>query len=88
MADYINRERLYPFVARCRGIVVFNAVAAMEAIDNLPPDDLELVHHGRWLKNQRFKQKSRKCSECGFDSEFEFNFCPNCGAHMHGGGDG
>lgn len=41
-----------------------------------------LVVHGRWLKNTRFNQKRRKCSECGFDSDFKFNFCPYCGAQM------
>lgn len=45
-------------------------------------EDVAPVVHGRWLKNERFKQKRRKCSECGFDSDFEFNFCPNCGARM------
>lgn len=55
-----------------------------------PPNDpltLEHIRHGRWLKNTRFKQERRKCSECGFDSAFEFNFCPNFGAQMDLTGD-
>lgn len=58
-------------------------------LDNHPNDPLTLEHirHGRWLKNTRFKQERRACSECGFDSAFEFNFCPNCGAQMDLTGD-
>lgn len=66
------------------------AISVLRTQADMSPNDpltLEHIRHGRWMKNTRFKQKRRKCSECGFDSEFEFNFCPNCGAQMDLTGD-
>lgn len=48
MAEYINRDRLYKFVATCKGLIVVNHVAATEAIDNLLADAVAPVRHGRW----------------------------------------
>lgn len=44
--------------------------------------EAERMVHGRWLRNTRFKERRLKCSECGFDSDYGFNFCPYCGAQM------
>ena len=86
MSKYIEREKIGKMIDRCKGLIVINAVDVSAAIDELPAADVAPVVHGRWLKNTRFKEKRRKCSECGFHSEFEFNYCPNCGAKMDGEG--
>ena len=48
-------------------------------------DKDELVRHGRWMY-------PFYCSVCGFEpdysSDLTYNYCPDCGAKMVGGGDG
>ena len=45
----------------------------------------------KWISLDDFRGKYNtcgyKCSECGEHSEYEENFCPNCGADMRGRGD-
>lgn len=78
MDEYIKRNSLFEKMQE-RDLCL--CVSESDIMDT-PAEDVAPVVHGRWLKNERFKQKRRKCSECGFDSDFEFNFCPNCGARM------
>lgn len=85
MGEYINKNLAISELLDCKLAGSSGMIFASEALKKLvdvPAEDVEPVIHGRWLKNTRFKEKRRKCSECGFDSEFEFNFCPNCGAKM------
>lgn len=35
--------------------------------------------HGFWKYDGQFYYK---CSECGYNASFKFNFCPNCGVNM------
>lgn len=41
---------------------------------------------GQWISLDDFRGKYNtcgyKCSECGEHSEYEENYCPNCGADM------
>jgi hypothetical protein len=38
---------------------------------------------GRWQYNNKIGTfKIFTCDQCGWNSEAEFNFCPNCGAKM------
>ena len=52
-------------------------------IDKLPTVDAVEVVHGRWVF---YCKDYSKCSQCGFGrnikSQFGWNYCPNCGAHM------
>lgn len=44
------------------------------------PEDVQPVKHGRWKWSE-----GGQCSECGFhNSNFGYNYCPNCGAIMDG----
>lgn len=81
MDEYIEREAAIK--AAC-GAVWFGGggPSVTAAINQIPAADVAPVRHGRWLKNTRFKQNPWKCSECGFDPKFRFNFCPNCGVKM------
>ena len=43
---------------------------------------------GKWISLDDFRGKYNtngyKCSECGEQSDYEENYCPNCGADMRG----
>lgn len=42
------------------------------------------VKHGKWIK----RRNERTCSKCRFiyyNSNDDFNYCPNCGTDMQGG---
>ena len=57
-------------------------VAYMDDIDALPTAEPE-KKTGKWEENNNIGTfKDFTCSECGWDSEGAFNFCPNCGAEM------
>lgn len=54
-------------------------------IDNLPSAERK---RGEWIFNPSDAIEAMftkpKCSECGFESADNGNFCPNCGADMGG----
>ena len=54
-----------------------------ERIRVLPPAERK---KGRWISLDDFRGKYNdrgyKCSECDEHSDYEENFCPNCGADM------
>lgn len=56
-----------------------------EVIAKLPTVEAKPVVHGEWMEaigeNYWFDYT---CSICGELEEFEYNFCPNCGADMRG----
>lgn len=61
---------------------------AMDFIDAIPATDVQLVKHGRWIwdSNAPYREHGAyKCSNCDGHSDFEENYCPNCGARMDGG---
>lgn len=39
---------------------------------------------GKWLELDFTEAGEYKCDQCGRLSDFEENFCPNCGADMRG----
>ena len=58
---------------------------AMNAIDEMPNEDVVPVKHGRWI-NENFYTR---CSACGnmaiydkYGQEVESDYCPRCGAKM------
>ena len=64
-----------------------------EFIDNAPTIDAEPVRHGRWLYNSyptvwygHGEPPEWVCSECEERAYNTYDYCPNCGAKMDGGG--
>ena len=57
-------------------------------INDAPTIEAEPVRHGRWEEYQ--VPHIVCCSECdwGTGVQDKYNYCPNCGAKMDGGGDG
>ena len=55
-------------------------------VDGFPTADVAEVKHGKWI-DETFKpwglvHHPYKCNQCGERSEFDSNYCPNCGARM------
>lgn len=40
------------------------------------------VKHGRWEETTTEDPCYYRCSECGRQTDDEYNYCPNCGARM------
>jgi len=51
---------------------------AVDTLEKLPSAQPK---HGKWNK---IHWKAFRCSECNRLSEYNTNFCPNCGAKMEG----
>lgn len=71
-------------------IGVFTRKSIEQIVSNIPAADIAEVRHGRWIEYPRAHYF--KCSECKYTVPYrkavlvngsrEYNYCPNCGAHM------
>ena len=90
MAEYIERENaiawFMPYAHVGESIdadVVISDIKGMKAADVAP------VVHGRWVPTKApFMNECKDCSVCGYRTVWghRYNYCPNCGAKMDGGG--
>lgn len=79
MDEYIKREDALRY-AQWEG-----AYKVEQYIEELPPEDVQPVKHGRWIWDSNAPHREHgayKCSNCGCHSDFEENYCYNCGARM------
>ena len=79
IADYVEFDEDYGVLFRAP--LVDATVRAVKALR-------EEVVHGRWTYTDGEYEIYMICSECGWDSDFRTNYCPNCGAKMDGDGNG
>jgi hypothetical protein len=92
MAEYISREgaieRIQPHVkpTSVYGEGYMQAIEhAVEILSLMPAADVQPVKRGRWIwdSNAPYREHGAyKCSNCGCHSDFEENYCYNCGARM------
>lgn len=87
MAEYIEREKVTELIDYFQEDY-FEAEAyyglLKEDFMQLPSADVAPVVHGQWKWSE-----GGQCSECGFhNSNFGYNYCPNCGARMDGENNG
>ena len=57
---------------------------AYDIIENMPSAEPE-PKKGEWIVKEEDWRKQLdwdECSECGFATTRQYNFCPNCGAEM------
>lgn len=63
-------------------------IEVREEFDKLPAADVKPVVRGKWTKQPKdFDMCGVEyfaCSQCGFECQLTYNFCPNCGADMRG----
>ena len=81
MAEYIDREKLdFLNDFRIDG-GKYAGLRLDDVFDELATTDVAPVVHAKWI-NAEYET----CSVCGYvidgDHEFDFNYCPCCGAKM------
>lgn len=59
----------------------FNRVIE-ETVAEMKSDGWQKVRHGRWEETTTEDPCYYRCSECGRQTDDEYNYCPNCGASM------
>ena len=103
MAKYINREELVEWLKRiplkdlsdgrglCRIIMEEDFKRAIRTIPDGTIIDVAPVVHGRWIEKEKYTfGVMYDCSICDnriLDTGHSWNYCPNCGAKMDGGGE-
>jgi hypothetical protein len=91
MAEYIEREALIAAIENdCPEMVNYSKREAIDCIKAEPAADVVEVKHGRWIWDEHpgeyLEEEYCSCPFCGKDSDWEHNFCPNCGADMREAG--
>ena len=64
---------------------LIEAYSAIDDLMEIPPADVAPVRHGRWIASH---DEFCACSICKYPVYVGWNrtnYCPNCGAKMHGG---
>lgn len=103
MAKYIEREELVEWLKRiplkdlsdglglCRVIMEEDFKRAIRTIPDGTIIDVAPVVHGRWIEQETYTFGTMyDCSICDariLDNGHSWNYCPNCGAKMEGGGE-
>lgn len=96
MSDLIRREDVNDLIKQicdaCGEGEKYNGVMCrccrfddfIGVVDNIPSADPERKK-GNWIVKEEDWRKQLEwdeCSECGFATTKQYNFCPNCGADM------
>ena len=86
---YIEKEKLMElsqdittFDYETKSFGCFSGVSD-EDIAKTPTEDVVEVKHGEWRENKT-EYMLYGCSNCDCRVDYEFNYCPNCGAKMDG----
>ena len=100
--EYIEREAAKRAIMWCEDENNFDfsqgLIAAEDTLDNIPAADVAPVRHGRWIEREdmNYGWNIWECSACreefcveeGTPKDYEYNYCPNCGARMDGDSNG
>ena len=88
--EYISREEAKAKI-REKFKKLADRIEVNEVLNSIPAADVQPVRHGRWIKTigENGVTSACRCNLCGFeDNRYSlFNYCPNCGAKMDGGGE-
>jgi hypothetical protein len=89
--DYIKKEPIVEFITKGLNnpdktkAYGYDAIEILKEIEYAPEADVEEVKHAFWRENKT-EYMLYGCSNCDCRVDYEFNYCPNCGAKMDGGG--
>lgn len=95
MNEYISKHEAYTMMKDLEAAYIYPPVkeayaTAARRIDQIRPADVQPIKHGRWTWDSNAPHREHgayKCSNCGCHSDFEENYCYNCGARMIKDGD-
>lgn len=97
MAEYIEREAVLalkkPFPTSKDSVTLYQQYfISPTAVEKIPAADVAPVRHGRWIKYAPDNSDMMTCSECEKywildGDQYDFRYCPNCGARMDGDGE-
>lgn len=91
MNNYVNVDILKANIAYNYQIYTFDyETAVLEAFDDTPIEDVELIRHGHWIRMAAPTWEGHHwcCSECGghiitkYPDYPEDKYCKHCGAKM------
>lgn len=92
MAEYIEREAAIKEFSNNGSIFVYGqqqCKAIVSRLNVIPAADVQPVRHGRWMKTGDFSDEPIDwvvCDKCKAKiPDFDYSYCPNCGAKMDGG---
>lgn len=82
MSDYIKREDAISIIRRrCKKHTTI-CVATVTELQELPPADVRENVKGHWIDKSQGVWVVKQCSACNGICDYQFNFCPYCGAEM------
>lgn len=88
MSKYIDTEQLEDVATDLNskgwGITRNDFKLIDRVLFEFPAADVEEVRHGRWIEASAEDPCEYRCSECGWLTDDEWNYCPYCGALMNG----
>ena len=65
-----------------------NVLSIRQAVRDVPAANVVERKKGKWAKQQKDFDlcgvEYFACSQCGFECQLTYNFCPDCGAKMDG----
>lgn len=67
---------------------VYKANDVFRVIESLPTADVAPARHGHWIDARISGVAHYRCTECGeyiesvWTANFDYHYCPNCGARM------
>lgn len=87
MAEYIERKAIRDALYDADAITM----SGVKILNQFPGADVALVRHGRWIDGDPYCPICRKDKFRGLDadvwSDWQPDYCPNCGADMRGSND-
>lgn len=89
MAEYINKRELIDNLRKFAPEHYSELIHML--IRNQPTADVVEVKHGKWTDAYISGVHHYRCTNCGeyieaiWTANFDYNYCPNCGARMNGG---
>lgn len=94
MSDYISRQAAIEAVDECTKLKITDDFYTVytedmkDMITDIPAADVRENVRGEWLPDCEYDGEDEwcfnQCSLCNYQSDEQYNYCPNCGADMRG----
>lgn len=88
---YVTKDSLYRLLSNMRmswEIVDDKTLSKVaQAVADMKPVEAQPVKHGRWVVTSEpcATTPVMHCSNCENNTNYKFNYCPNCGYYMKDG---